>query len=168
MKFTQFVVKIGKNKTKLFAKSEHSAVRFLDLDLSDATISGSAGTNLKIKGAEASLAKAGAGVLTDTFDVPVPQGDPDGDDDDQGVDRLSPPTSAFQTGRLRLPRLRSGRRNLPRSALFIRTRAAEILCQGHKGVSQRRRRWDADAVPRPDGGPAAAGGFPPLTRRLSP
>ena len=60
VKFTQFVVKIGKNKTKLFAKSEHSEVRFLDLDLSDATISGSAGTNLKIKGAAANLAKPGA------------------------------------------------------------------------------------------------------------
>ena len=60
MKFTKFAVKIGKNKTKLFAKSGGAAVRFLDLDLSDATISGSAGTNLKIKGAEARLAKAGA------------------------------------------------------------------------------------------------------------
>ena len=78
VKFTQFVVKIGKNKTKLFAKSEHSAVRFLDLDLSDATISGSAGTNLKIKGAEASLAKAGAGVLTDTFAFPFRKGIPMG------------------------------------------------------------------------------------------
>ena len=53
VKFTQFVVKIGKNKTKLFAKSGHAAVRFIDLDLSDATISGSTGTNLKIKDAEA-------------------------------------------------------------------------------------------------------------------
>ncbi|HEY8001413.1 MAG TPA: hypothetical protein VID76_05690, partial [Solirubrobacterales bacterium] len=67
VKFTQFIVKIGKNKTKLFAKSDHSAVRFLDLDLSNATIGGSAGTDLRIKGAEASLAKGGAQVLSDTF-----------------------------------------------------------------------------------------------------
>ena len=78
VKFTQFVVKIGKNKTKLFAKSEHSEVRFLDLDLSDATISGSAGTNLKIKGAAANLAKPGAEVMSQTFDFPFRKGIPMG------------------------------------------------------------------------------------------
>ena len=78
VKFTQFIVKLGATKAKLFAKSEHSAVRFMDLDLSDATISGSAGANLKIKGADASLAKAGAGVLTDTFAFPFQKGIPMG------------------------------------------------------------------------------------------
>jgi len=74
VKFTKFVVKIGKNKTKLFAKSGGAEVRFLDLDLSTATISGSAGTNLKIKGADANLGKQGAQVLSDTFNFPFHKG----------------------------------------------------------------------------------------------
>jgi hypothetical protein len=78
VKFTQFIVKIGANKAKLFAKSEHTAVRLLDLDLSSATIGGSTGVNLKIKNADASLAKAGAGVLSDTFDFPFHKGTPVG------------------------------------------------------------------------------------------
>jgi hypothetical protein len=76
VKFTQFIVKIGTKKTKVFAKSDHAAVRFMDLDLSDATISGSAGANLKIKGADATLAKAGANVLSSTFDFPFRKGIP--------------------------------------------------------------------------------------------
>ena len=76
MKFTKFTIKIGKNKTKLFAKSGGAEVRFIDLDLSDATISGSSGTNLKIKGADATLAKAGAEVLSDTFNFPFRKGIP--------------------------------------------------------------------------------------------
>jgi hypothetical protein len=78
VKFTKFAIKIGKNKTKLFAKSGHAEVRFLDLDLSDATIGGSAGTDLKIKGADATLAKAGAEVLSTTFDFPFHKGIPMG------------------------------------------------------------------------------------------
>ena len=50
----------------------------MDLDLSTATIGGSAGTNLKIKGAEATLAKAGAEVLSTTFDFPFHKGIPMG------------------------------------------------------------------------------------------
>ena len=76
VKFTQFVAKIGQSKVKVFAKSDHAAVRFMDLDLSDAQISGSDGVNLKIKGADAKLAKAGAGVLSDTFDFPFRKGIP--------------------------------------------------------------------------------------------
>ena len=76
VKFTKFQVKIGKNKTKLFAKSGGAQVRFIDLDLSDATIGGSAGTNLKIKGADATLAKAGAQVLSETFNFPFRKGIP--------------------------------------------------------------------------------------------
>ena len=74
VKFTKFSVKIGKKKTKLFAKSGGAAVRFMDLDLSHATISGSAGTNLKIKNADADLGKAGAQVLSDTFSFPFHKG----------------------------------------------------------------------------------------------
>ncbi len=77
VKFTQFVVESGKNRTKLFAKSDHAEVRFMDLDLSDATISGT-DTSLKIKGAVATLAKAGAGVLSETFDFPFQKGIPMG------------------------------------------------------------------------------------------
>jgi hypothetical protein len=78
VKFTKFAVKIGTQKTKLFAKSGGAEVRFLDLDLSSATISGSAGTNLKIKDADATLAKAGAEVLSTTFDFPFRKGIPMG------------------------------------------------------------------------------------------
>ena len=78
VKFSKFTVKIGENKTKLFAKSGQSEVRFLDLDLREATIGGSAGANLTIKGAEAALAKAGAEVLTETFDFPFRKGIPVG------------------------------------------------------------------------------------------
>jgi Htaa len=76
VKFSKFAVKIGKNKTKVFAKSDKATVRFFDLDLSDATISGSAGTNLKIKGAEATLAKQGAQVMSDVFNFPFKKGIP--------------------------------------------------------------------------------------------
>jgi hypothetical protein len=76
VKFTKFQVKIGQNKTKLFAKSGGAVVRFIDLDLADATIGGSAGTNLKIKGADATLAKAGAEVLSETFNFPFHKGIP--------------------------------------------------------------------------------------------
>jgi hypothetical protein len=74
VKFTKFSVKIGNKKTKLFAKSGGATVRFMDLNLSHATIGGSAGTNLKIKNADADLAKAGAKVLTDTFNFPFHKG----------------------------------------------------------------------------------------------
>jgi hypothetical protein len=79
VKFTKFTIRIGASgKTKLFAKSEHSEVRFLDLDLKHATIGGSAGTDLKIKNADASLAKQGAEVLSETFDFPFRKGIPIG------------------------------------------------------------------------------------------
>ena len=78
VKFTAYTMQIGKNKTKLFAKSDHSEVRFLDLDLTDATIGGSAGVNLKVKGAEATLAKRGAEILTEVFDFPFRKGIPMG------------------------------------------------------------------------------------------
>ena len=81
-------MEIGKNKTKVFAKSDQSEVRFFDLDLSDATIGGSAGTNLKIKGAEATLAKPGAQVMSEVFDFPFKQGDPARQRHREGVDRL--------------------------------------------------------------------------------
>ena len=78
VKFTKFSVKIGKKKTKLFAKSGGAAVRFMDLDLSHADISGSAGTNLKDQGRRREpWARQGAEVLSETFDFPL-QGNPHG------------------------------------------------------------------------------------------
>lgn len=73
VKFSKFSVKIGKQKTKLFARSGGAAVRFMDLDLSHAPI-GTTGTFLKIKDADADLAKEGAEVLSDTFDFPFHKG----------------------------------------------------------------------------------------------
>ena len=75
VKFSKFVVKIGKNKTKVFAKSDKSEVRFFDLDLTDASVGGT-DTSLKIKGAEATLAKQGAQVMSDVFDFPFQKGIP--------------------------------------------------------------------------------------------
>ena len=74
VKFTQPIVKIGKSKAKVFAKSSHAAVRLFDLDLSGATIGGSGGQTLKIKNADTTLAKAGAGVLSETFNFPFMKG----------------------------------------------------------------------------------------------
>jgi hypothetical protein len=78
LKLSKFFVKISEKKTKLFAKSGQAEVRFLDLDLSDATIGGSAGVNLTIKGAAATLAKPAAEVMTDVFDFPFKKGIPIG------------------------------------------------------------------------------------------
>lgn len=78
VKFSKFAIRIGKRKVKLFAKSGRSEVRFLDLDLGDATIGGSEGVNLRIKGADAGLAKQGAEVLSDVFDFPFRKGIPVG------------------------------------------------------------------------------------------
>lgn len=78
VKFSAYTIKLGPNKAKLFAKSDHSEVRFLDLDLEDATISGRAGVRLKIKDAEATLAKPAAEVLSEAFDFPFRKGIPIG------------------------------------------------------------------------------------------
>jgi len=79
LKLSKFTVRIGAGgKTKLFAKSDHSEIRFLDLDLSDATIGGSAGTDLKIKGADATLAKPAAQLFSEVFDFPFRKGIPIG------------------------------------------------------------------------------------------
>jgi hypothetical protein len=79
VKVSKFTIEIGKNKTKLFAKSGRSELRFLDLDLSEATIGGSEGVDLTIKGAEATLAKEAAEVLSDVFNFPFRKGIPVGD-----------------------------------------------------------------------------------------
>ena len=78
VKFTQYRLKLGPNKAKLFAKSGGAEVRFLDLDLSDANISGEPGSRLKIKDAEATLAKPAAEVLSEAFDFPFRKGIPIG------------------------------------------------------------------------------------------
>jgi hypothetical protein len=78
VKVSKFTIEIGRSKTKLFARSGRSELRFLDLDLSEATIGGSEGVNLRIKGAEARLAKEAAEVLSDAFDFPFRKGIPVG------------------------------------------------------------------------------------------
>lgn len=79
VKFTKFTVKISASgKAKLFAKSDHSEVRFIDLDLTDADVTATPGTKLRIKNAAATLAKQGAAVLTDVFDFPFRKGIPIG------------------------------------------------------------------------------------------
>jgi hypothetical protein len=78
LKFSKFSVKISASgKGKLFAKSAHSEIRFLDLDLSDATLGGT-DTQVKIKGAAASLAKQAAQLMSAEFDFPFRKGIPIG------------------------------------------------------------------------------------------
>jgi hypothetical protein len=62
--FDDFLVKLGHNKAKLFATSGTNALRFLNLDISNSTISGQQGADLKIKGIDATLAKPAAKALT--------------------------------------------------------------------------------------------------------
>ena len=71
VKFTQFVVKVGAGKAKVFAKSEHAAVRLLDIDLGDQS---KRAFDFKIKDADTTLAKEGAQVLSETFDFPFKKG----------------------------------------------------------------------------------------------
>ena len=78
LKFSKFTVQIGASgKAKLFAKADRSGIRFLDLDLSDATVGGT-GSIVKIKGAEATLAKPAAKLMSETFDFPFRKGIPIG------------------------------------------------------------------------------------------
>jgi hypothetical protein len=77
VKFTQFVVKLGKRKGKVFAKSDHAAVRFMDLDF-NGFITSADGTTTTIQHAKVALAKEGAEVLSDTFDFPFRKGIPMG------------------------------------------------------------------------------------------
>ncbi|MDX6582057.1 MAG: hypothetical protein QOI10_1241 [Solirubrobacterales bacterium] len=72
-KFSKFGTRFGTNKTQLYAKSEGGGGRFLNLDLSEATVSQGA-SGLKVKDAPATLTRAGAAVLSDTFDFPFHKG----------------------------------------------------------------------------------------------
>jgi hypothetical protein len=78
VKFTQFIIKLNGEKAKVFAKSDHAAVRLFDLDLGSATVSDTGGAALKIKDADTTLAKPGAEVLSETFDFPFHKGTPIG------------------------------------------------------------------------------------------
>jgi hypothetical protein len=72
VKFTQFEIKVGANKAKVFAKSEHAGVRLFDIDL-EGQAQGKA-FDFRIKDADTTLAKDGAGVLSETFDFPFHKG----------------------------------------------------------------------------------------------
>lgn len=75
VKFSKFFVKLGAEKVKVFAKSGGDEVRFFDLDLDDATVGGG-NTRLRIKGADALLAKEGAQILSETFASDIRKGVP--------------------------------------------------------------------------------------------
>ena len=72
VKFTQFEIKVGNTKAKVFAKSEHAAVRLFDIDLSGQAVGRA--FDFRIKDADTTLAKEGAGVLSETFDFPFDKG----------------------------------------------------------------------------------------------
>lgn len=79
VKFSKFFIRFGAQKAKLFARSGGAEVRFIDLDLDDATIVNPANRQeVKIKDAEALLGKEGAEVLSETFDFPFRKGIPFG------------------------------------------------------------------------------------------
>ena len=74
VKFSKLEIQAG-NKVKVFAKSNHAAVRFLDIK--GGQVSGT-DTSLTVKGSKVTLAKAGAGVLSETFDADIQKGVPIG------------------------------------------------------------------------------------------
>jgi Htaa len=78
VKFSKFFVVVTANKAKLFAKSDHAEVRFLDLDLTDVTIGGTPGVKFKLKDVPATLAKQAAQVMSEEFDFPFRKGIPMG------------------------------------------------------------------------------------------
>ncbi len=69
--FDDFLVKLGHNKAKLFATTGTDSLRFLNLDLSGATISGSQGADLKIKNLEATLAKPATPILSEVVGAEI-------------------------------------------------------------------------------------------------
>jgi hypothetical protein len=69
--FDDFLIKLGHSKAKLFATTGTDAVRFLNLDLSNATVSGSQGADLKIKNLDATLAKPATQLLSDVVGVEI-------------------------------------------------------------------------------------------------
>jgi hypothetical protein len=73
VKFTQFILKVGNSKGKVFAKSDHAAVRLFDVDLTGQA-AGRSEFNFRVKEAPTTLAKPGAEVLSDTFDFPFRKG----------------------------------------------------------------------------------------------
>ena len=75
LKVKDFIVKLGKNKSKLFAFAGGAKVHLLDLDLGKAKVSKDGKT---VKGVKASLAKAGAEALSATFGAPIEKGTPIG------------------------------------------------------------------------------------------
>lgn len=76
--FDDFLVKLGRNKAKLFATTGTDAMRFLNLDLSDATVSGSQGADLKIKNLDATLARPATAVLSDVVGAEINKNAPIG------------------------------------------------------------------------------------------
>ena len=71
-------LKLGPNKAKLFAKSGGRRCASSTSTCRTRTISGEPGSRLKIKDAEATLAKPAAEVLSEAFDFPFRKGIPIG------------------------------------------------------------------------------------------
>jgi Htaa len=76
--FDDFLVKLGKKKAKLFATTGTDALRFLNLDLSNATVSGSQGADLKIKNLDATLARPATKVLSEVVGAEINKNAPIG------------------------------------------------------------------------------------------
>ncbi len=75
VKFARFTVSIVHDRLKLFARSDHETVRFLDI--APANISGT-DSSMTMKHAKLTLAKEGAEILSATFGAPFEKGDPSG------------------------------------------------------------------------------------------
>jgi len=73
VKLSKLVVVLGDEKGKVFARSDHAELAFLKLDLSDADQSGVPGS-ISIKGADASLTKQSAAVLSEVFGENIRRG----------------------------------------------------------------------------------------------
>ena len=73
VKLSKLVVVLGGEKGKVFAKSDHAELAFLKLDLSAAEQSGVPGS-ISIEGADASLTKQSAAVLSEVFAEDIRKG----------------------------------------------------------------------------------------------
>jgi hypothetical protein len=78
VKVSKLTVVLGKNKGKVFGKSDGAELAFLKLDLSESEGSGVPGS-ITIKGAAASLTRQSAAVLSEAFDEDIRKGVPMGE-----------------------------------------------------------------------------------------
>jgi hypothetical protein len=76
--FDDFLVKIGRNKAKLFATTGTDSLRFLNLDLSGSRVTGNRGGDLNIKKIDATLARPATPILSEVVGADINKNAPIG------------------------------------------------------------------------------------------